>query len=153
MSQAILIFGAVALSVCPCRAGVIKDGVEFQSSIVICPKPSDPSTKGSNCEKELEPRRLTNGGKELKQQRQPITSRHRTQRARSLGAIERTYSYPESGFFLNPITCILIQDLSADGKGGTVSVLDGGLYSKRLTIKLRSLSGHGLHYKIQIYTL
>ncbi|CAH1983146.1 unnamed protein product [Acanthoscelides obtectus] len=127
MSQAILLFVAVALSVCSCRAGVIKDGVEFQSSIVICPKPSDPNNQ---LQVDVE---LNEPG--------------------HWGAIERTYSYPESGFFLNPITCILIQDLSADGKGGTVSVLDGGLYSKRLTIKLRSLSGHGLHYKIQIYTL
>nr|CAI5851278.1 unnamed protein product [Callosobruchus analis] len=68
------------------------------------------------------------------------------------GVIERTLTYPQDGFFENAISCILIQDLSSDGKGGTVSTSEGGLYARRLTITLRSLFGHGLHYRIQIYT-
>nr|CAH7713905.1 unnamed protein product [Callosobruchus chinensis] len=68
------------------------------------------------------------------------------------GVTEKTFTYPEAGFFPQPISCILVQDLSTDGKGGTVSIPDGGLYAKRITIKLRSQPGHGLHYKIQIYT-
>ncbi|VEN64794.1 unnamed protein product [Callosobruchus maculatus] len=121
-----LFVASAALCLYLCTAAVIKEGTELQDSLVICPKPGDAANKLQIDTNINEPGHW--------------------------GVTERTYSYPEGGFFANPITCILVQDLSSDGKGGSVSTLEGGLNAKRLTIKLRSQPGHGLNYKIQIYT-
>ncbi|CAH1988047.1 unnamed protein product [Acanthoscelides obtectus] len=115
-----------ALSLCLCEAGVINEDEGLQSNLVICPTPP---TTTSNLLIDTE-----------------------INEPAHWGVIERTYAYPEAGFFSAKIACILVQDLSTDGKGGTVSTVEGGLNAMRLVIKLRSTSGHGLHYRIQIYS-
>ncbi|CAH1988046.1 unnamed protein product [Acanthoscelides obtectus] len=114
------------VSLCLCEAGVIKEHERLDSSLVICPNiPTDPSRLLIDTEID-----------------EPA----------SWGAMERIYAFPEAGVFSAKIACILVQDVSIDGRGGSASIVAGGLNALRLVIKLRSNPGHELRYRIQIYS-
>ncbi|XP_074029972.1 uncharacterized protein [Leptinotarsa decemlineata] len=70
----------------------------------------------------------------------------------TVGSTTLDFRLPESGLFHQPISCIVITDLSTDGSGGDVSIIFGGIGSRTVEINIVSQLLKGLDYRVQIYS-
>ncbi|MDN4163634.1 MBF2 family protein, partial [Nocardioides abyssi] len=68
-----------------------------------------------------------------------------------LAVLTETIDFPESGVNPNKITCIIVTNKLGEN-GGYANIVSGGLNDYKTEIVLKSQTGKGLDYHIEIYS-
>lgn len=51
-----------------------------------------------------------------------------------------------------PITAVRAFDQKHNGNGATASIISGGINNTTITVRFRSIRGHGINFNLEIYT-
>lgn len=73
--------------------------------------------------------------------------------SRLLQTVEERITYPPKGVInTRPIQAIRAYDQKTNGNGATASIVAGGINQTTVTVLFKSKRGHGIHFKLEVYT-